>query len=171
MPARPSPASSSPITRKPSASAFSAAKATMAAMDSSWPASWSKRAAPFAFCCCAIPRSFAAMRRPCFRTCCGRSSPLNVAPLIVRDASGLDSSDAAEIFAADVIVDAILGTGFRPPVSPLYAAAIGKMNALRLQLLPSIFPQGADADAMRPESAADSSSQRPPATEPAPMPS
>ena len=38
-------------------------------------------------------------------------------------------SEAAEIFAADLIVDAILGTGFRPPVSPLYAAAIGRMNA------------------------------------------
>jgi len=47
--------------------------------------------------------------------------PVNVAPLIVREASGLDSHDAAEIFSADVIVDAILGTGFRPPVSPLYA--------------------------------------------------
>src|SRR5271166_1167159 len=54
--------------------------------------------------------------------------PLKIAPIIVREVSGLDSPDAAEIFAADVIVDAILGTGLRPPVSPLYAAAIGKMN-------------------------------------------
>src|ERR1700680_93183 len=51
--------------------------------------------------------------------------PLKNAPVIlsdaVRDANGLDSSDVSEIFAADVIVDAILGSGFRPPVSPLYA--------------------------------------------------
>src|SRR5271157_4766142 len=54
---------------------------------------------------------------------------MNLAPLIVREAGALDSSDAAEVFAADVLVDAILGTGFRPPVSPLYAAAIAKMDA------------------------------------------
>jgi NAD(P)H-hydrate epimerase len=76
--------------------------------------------------------------------------PLKNAPLIVRDASGLDSSDAAEIFAADVIVDAILGTGFRPPVSPLYAAAIGKMNAASAPVVAVDIPSGADADAMRP---------------------
>jgi NAD(P)H-hydrate epimerase len=75
--------------------------------------------------------------------------PLKIAPLIVREASGLDSSDAAEIFAADVIVDAILGTGFRPPVSPLYAAAIGKMNAASAPIVAVDIPSGADADAMR----------------------
>src|SRR5882762_3708169 len=76
--------------------------------------------------------------------------PLKNAPLIVRDASGLDSSDAAEIFAADVIVDAILGTGFRPPVSPLYEAAIGKTNAASAPVVAVDMPSGADADAMRP---------------------
>ena len=79
--------------------------------------------------------------------------PVNVAPLIVREASGLDSSDAAEIFAADVIVDAILGTGFRPPVSPLYAAAIAKMNAASAPIVAVDIPSGADADAMRPQNA------------------
>jgi hydroxyethylthiazole kinase-like uncharacterized protein yjeF len=79
--------------------------------------------------------------------------PLKNAPLIVRDASGLDSSDGAEIFAADVIVDAILGTGFRPPVSPLYAAAIGKMNAASAPVVAVDIPSGADADAMRPRNA------------------
>jgi ADP-dependent NAD(P)H-hydrate dehydratase / NAD(P)H-hydrate epimerase len=80
--------------------------------------------------------------------------PLNIGPVIlsdaVREARGLDSSDAAEIFAADVIVDAILGTGFRPPVSPLYAAAIGKMNAAAAPIVAVDIPSGADADAMRP---------------------
>jgi ADP-dependent NAD(P)H-hydrate dehydratase / NAD(P)H-hydrate epimerase len=75
--------------------------------------------------------------------------PLKNAPLIVRDASWLDSLDAAEIFAADVIVDAILGTGFRPPVSPLYAVAIGKMNAASAPIVAVDIPSGADADAMR----------------------
>jgi NAD(P)H-hydrate epimerase len=82
--------------------------------------------------------------------------PLKTAPLIVREASSLDSSDAAELFAADVIVDAILGTGFRPPVSPLYAAAMRKMNASSAPIVAVDIPSGADADAMQPASATDS---------------
>ena len=81
--------------------------------------------------------------------------PLKIAPLMVREASALDSPDAAEIFAADVIVDAILGTGFRPPVSPLYGAAIGKMNAASAPIVAVDIPSGADADAMRSPGAAD----------------
>ena len=88
--------------------------------------------------------------------------PLNNAPVVirdtvrdaVRDASGLDSPDVAEIFAADVIVDAILGTGFRPPVSPLYAAAIGKMNGASAPIVAVDIPSGSDADAMRPRTSA-----------------
>ncbi|MGB0108859.1 MAG: NAD(P)H-hydrate dehydratase, partial [Terriglobales bacterium] len=82
--------------------------------------------------------------------------PLKTTPLIVREASALDSSDAAEIFAADVIVDAILGTGFRPPVSPLYAAAIRKLNAAAAPIVAVDIPSGADAGAMRPPSSNDS---------------
>jgi NAD(P)H-hydrate epimerase len=87
--------------------------------------------------------------------------PVNVAPLIVREVSWLDSSDAAEVFAADVIVDAILGTGFRPPVSPLYAAAIArirtKTNASVAPVVAVDIPSGADADAMQPQNATGSS--------------
>ncbi|MFZ0799389.1 MAG: NAD(P)H-hydrate dehydratase [Terriglobales bacterium] len=86
-----------------------------------------------------------------FQKMLGTLGPLNVAPLIVRDASGLDSSEAAEISAADLIVDAIFGTGFRPPVGPLYAAAIGKMNASSVPIVAVDIPSGADADAMRPQ--------------------
>jgi len=75
--------------------------------------------------------------------------PLKIAPLIVREASGLDSPDAAEVFAADVIVDAILGTGFRSPVSPLYAAAIARMNRAAAPIVAVDIPSGVDADAMR----------------------
>jgi hydroxyethylthiazole kinase-like uncharacterized protein yjeF len=93
-----------------------------------------------------------------FQNMLQKLQPLKIAPLIVREASGLDSSDAAEIFAADVIVDAILGTGFHPPASPLYAAAIGKMNAASAPIVAVDIPSGADADAMRSASAGDSSS-------------
>ncbi len=80
--------------------------------------------------------------------------PINHAPVIVREASRFDSPDAAEIFASDVIVDAILGTGFRPPVSPLYAAAIARMNRAAASIVAVDVPSGADADAMRPRSGA-----------------
>jgi ADP-dependent NAD(P)H-hydrate dehydratase / NAD(P)H-hydrate epimerase len=73
---------------------------------------------------------------------------LKLAPLIVRDPEELESPGAADIFAADLIVDAILGTGFRPPVSPLYAAAIEKMNGAPVPIVAVDIPSGADADAM-----------------------
>src|ERR1700676_4166014 len=66
--------------------------------------------------------------------------PLKVAPLIVRDPEELESPGAADIFAADLILDAILGTGFRPPVSPLYAAAIEKMNAAPVPIVAVDIP-------------------------------
>jgi hydroxyethylthiazole kinase-like uncharacterized protein yjeF len=80
---------------------------------------------------------------------------VHVRPFIVRDAGDLDSQDAAEIFSADVIADAILGTGFRPPVSPLYAAAIGKMNSASAPIVAVDIPSGADADAMQSNGAGD----------------
>jgi hydroxyethylthiazole kinase-like uncharacterized protein yjeF len=75
--------------------------------------------------------------------------PQNIAPVITCEASELNSAGASETFAADVIVDAILGTGFRPPVSPLYAAAIGKMNAASASIVAVDIPSGDQADATR----------------------
>lgn len=80
-------------------------------------------------------------------------------PLIVREVGGLDSAGAAEIFSADLIVDAVLGTGFRPPVSVLYAAAIAKMNVSSAPIVAVDIPSGADADAMRAGSAGSSGSE------------
>jgi ADP-dependent NAD(P)H-hydrate dehydratase / NAD(P)H-hydrate epimerase len=84
-----------------------------------------------------------------FKNMLEKLQPLKIAPAIVRAANDLNSSNAAEIFAADVMVDAILGTGFRPPVSPLYAAAIAKMNAAAAPIVAVDIPSGADADATR----------------------
>jgi NAD(P)H-hydrate epimerase len=88
-----------------------------------------------------------------FQNLLRKLEPLQTAPLIVREESWLDSLEAAEIFTADVIVDAILGTGFRPPVSPLYAAAIGKMNAASAPIVAVDIPSGADADGMQSQTA------------------
>jgi NAD(P)H-hydrate epimerase len=53
---------------------------------------------------------------------------------------------------ADLYLDAILGTGFKPPVSGLYADAIAIMNASQAPVISVDIPSGADADAMRPQS-------------------
>jgi hydroxyethylthiazole kinase-like uncharacterized protein yjeF len=75
---------------------------------------------------------------------------LKILPLVVREVSALDSADAAPIFDPDLMVDAILGTGFRPPVNALYAAAIGRINDSRAPVVAVDIPSGAEADAMQP---------------------
>ncbi len=55
--------------------------------------------------------------------------------------------DAAEMFAR-LPVPAILGTGFRPPVSGLYAEAIAALNASAAAVVSVDIPSGADADVM-----------------------
>jgi hydroxyethylthiazole kinase-like uncharacterized protein yjeF len=47
---------------------------------------------------------------------------------------------------ADVYLDAILGTGFKPPVSGLYAEAIAMLNANGIPVIAVDIPSGADAD-------------------------
>lgn len=76
---------------------------------------------------------------------------LTLSPLVAQDPRSLDSPEAREIFAADLLVDAVLGTGFRPPVSNLCAAAIGKMNESAAPVVAVDVPSGADADAMQPQ--------------------
>ncbi len=72
---------------------------------------------------------------------------LKADPLIARAVQDLNSPAIAEIFASDLIVDTVLGTGFRPPVSELYAAAIQKMSAGPSPVIAVDIPSGADADA------------------------
>ena len=60
----------------------------------------------------------------------------------------LKTETARGVFDADVLIDAILGTGFRPPVSGLYAEAIAAMNASAAPVVAVDIPSGADADVM-----------------------
>lgn len=53
--------------------------------------------------------------------------------------------------SADICVDAILGTGFKPPVTGLYAEAISMINESEAKIISVDIPSGADADAMGPQ--------------------
>jgi ADP-dependent NAD(P)H-hydrate dehydratase / NAD(P)H-hydrate epimerase len=52
---------------------------------------------------------------------------------------------------ADLYVDAILGTGFKPPVTGLYADAIQFLNRCNAPLIAVDIPSGADANGMAPQ--------------------
>jgi ADP-dependent NAD(P)H-hydrate dehydratase / NAD(P)H-hydrate epimerase len=73
---------------------------------------------------------------------------LPLAPVPASASEQLKTESARAVFAADVLVDAILGTGFRPPVSELYAEAIAALNASSTPVIAVDIPSGADADVM-----------------------
>jgi ADP-dependent NAD(P)H-hydrate dehydratase / NAD(P)H-hydrate epimerase len=71
---------------------------------------------------------------------------LPIAPAIVRSSEEL--KQAHEVFASEVLLDAILGTGFRPPTSQLYGEAIKLLTASSAAVVAVDIPSGADADAL-----------------------
>jgi ADP-dependent NAD(P)H-hydrate dehydratase / NAD(P)H-hydrate epimerase len=74
---------------------------------------------------------------------------LPVKPFIVRSEADLTGEQARAVLRADVLIDAVLGTGFRPPVQELYAAAIRAMNASSAPMVAVDIPSGANSDAMQ----------------------
>jgi hydroxyethylthiazole kinase-like uncharacterized protein yjeF len=69
--------------------------------------------------------------------------------LVVHSAEELNSERArSALQVPDLYVDAILGTGFKPPVSGLYADAISIINKSQIPVVAVDIPSGADADAM-----------------------
>lgn len=64
--------------------------------------------------------------------------------------SGEELSRAAAS-QADLFVDAILGTGFKPPVKGVYAEAIQLLNRCDAPVVAVDIPSGADADGMAPQ--------------------
>jgi ADP-dependent NAD(P)H-hydrate dehydratase / NAD(P)H-hydrate epimerase len=73
------------------------------------------------------------------------------AVVVVRSSEDLKNESVRLALAADLYLDAILGTGFKPPVSGLYADAIAVMNASQVPVVAVDIPSGADADAMGPQ--------------------
>ncbi len=68
------------------------------------------------------------------------------APVVVRSEAELKSESVRAVFGCEVLIDAILGTGFRPPVNGLYAQAIHVLNASTKPVVAVDIPSGADAD-------------------------
>jgi NAD(P)H-hydrate epimerase len=61
------------------------------------------------------------------------------------------ATQASALNECDLILDAILGTGCKPPVTGLFAAAIELINALPVPVFAVDIPSGASADAFAPE--------------------
>src|SRR5229473_1968865 len=75
------------------------------------------------------------------------------AAIAVHSSEELKSERVRSSLKADLYLDAVLGTGFKPPVSGLYADAIAIMNASQAPVIAVDIPSGADADAMGPQQA------------------
>jgi len=73
---------------------------------------------------------------------------LPVPAIVVRSSNELRSERVKSALAADIYVDAILGTGFKPPVSGLYAEAISLINQSQAPVVAVDIPSGVDADDM-----------------------
>jgi ADP-dependent NAD(P)H-hydrate dehydratase / NAD(P)H-hydrate epimerase len=74
---------------------------------------------------------------------------LPLAAIIIHSAQDLKTD--REQLSGDLYLDAILGTGFKPPVSGFYADAIEIMNSSSAPVVAVDIPSGADADAMAPQ--------------------
>ncbi len=67
-------------------------------------------------------------------------------PVIATSNDQLLTDSAKQAFESDILIDAILGTGFKPPVTGLYADAIAAINSSRAKVVAVDIPSGADAD-------------------------
>ena len=75
---------------------------------------------------------------------------LPIKAVAATDSTALAREQKTSLAGAELILDSILGTGFRPPVSGLYAEAIAAINAAAAPVLAVDIPSGADADAVQP---------------------
>jgi len=76
---------------------------------------------------------------------------LPAAAIALHSGEELKSERVKLSLTADLYLDAVLGTGFKPPVSGLYAEAIAIMNASHVPVIAVDIPSGADANGMAPQ--------------------
>jgi len=79
---------------------------------------------------------------------------LPLQPAVARNEGELRSAAAQQVYQADVLIDGILGTGFRPPVKGFYASAIETFSKAPGPIVAIDIPSGLDSDEMRPYSEA-----------------
>ena len=73
---------------------------------------------------------------------------LTLKPVLARTSEEFKSEAAQRVFDCDLLLDAVLGTGFRPPVTGLYAEVIQHFAQARAPIVAVDIPSGLDADAM-----------------------
>lgn len=73
-------------------------------------------------------------------------SRLNLQPIWITDPAAFDSAAVREALAADLIVDAVVGTGFKPPLRGLPKRAVEAMNDAFGAVVSVDLPSGVDAD-------------------------
>ena len=76
---------------------------------------------------------------------------LPLRPIEVTGSVELKAESSRSLANCDLMVDAILGTGLKPPVTGLYAEAIALMNRSDKPVIAVDIPSGADSDAMAPQ--------------------
>src|SRR5262249_10302922 len=67
--------------------------------------------------------------------------PVGIPVSVARTASDLENDKALK---CDVLIDAVLGTGFKPPVQRIYAAATSAINSSTSPVIAVDIPSGAD---------------------------
>ena len=71
---------------------------------------------------------------------------LSMTPLWIADEKDFERAEVQGALNADLIVDAILGTGFKPPIKGVAARAVAEINECDGWVLAIDFPSGVDAD-------------------------
>ncbi|MCI0353832.1 MAG: NAD(P)H-hydrate dehydratase [Acidobacteria bacterium] len=74
---------------------------------------------------------------------------LPVKAVIARNEGDLKADAARDVYGADLLLDAIFGTGFKPPVNDFYAQAIGMLRERQGSVVSVDLPSGRDADGVR----------------------
>jgi len=72
---------------------------------------------------------------------------MTLAPLIAADEAALGSSEVQDLLSwSDLLIDAVVGTGFQPPLRGVAAALRDRVNALHTPVVAIDLPSGWDAD-------------------------
>jgi NAD(P)H-hydrate epimerase len=74
-------------------------------------------------------------------------SEMPVGPVVVRDEAALESQEIGSLLAeAQLLLDAVVGTGFKPPLRGVAASLRDRVNALTAPVVAVDLPSGWDAD-------------------------